>query len=59
MGFNDPVTPIMRQILGVYDIAITIGVVVVTLVFGGLLRVIFHRGIGGRSYTDAPKLEAL
>nr|BDC91879.1 cytochrome c oxidase subunit II [Notomastus sp. GK-2021] len=59
IGFTDPATVLMTDLIALYDLAATIGVLVFSIVSVGLLSLLFHRGLGSHTIAHAQRLEVL
>lgn len=57
MGFQDPATTIIANLANLYDLALTICVLVVTFVALGLGGLLYRRGLRGRCILNADRLE--
>ena len=59
LGFSDPVTAVMRDLISLYNLIFTVGVLVLTIVGVQLLSLFFNNGLSARNITDAPWLEII
>ena len=59
LGFVDPGNLIFVRLVRLYDFALAISVCVVTFVLGGLLRVVFHNGLGSRNILEVGWVEVV